>query len=263
VLKSRASSDRSATPEMLPSCSFNLAEVPIVRQFFWLLLFLLVFAAPTVRAQNPRSAKDFVKRGLTRFTKGDLDGAVNDYTRAIEMDSRLADAHLNRGKAKRAKGDLDGAISDYEKAIEIDPRIAHNWNRDITTAYSNRGFIRSNQMDLDGAISDFNRAIKFNPEIADFYIKRGRALLVRGDMEAAIADFDKGIALDPGDPLAYADRGVARMHQGKEAEARKDFDKSLELNIDLKLLIDLHVMDIELQIREIQRQRAASQQKIA
>jgi tetratricopeptide (TPR) repeat protein len=260
VLKSRGVEPRLAL-EKLPWLLFNLAEVSMVRRFSWLLI-LLLLACPAAQAQSLHSAKDYVKRGVSRFNKGDLEGAINDYGRAIDLDPQLADAHLNRGKARRAKGDLDGAISDYEKAIEIDPRIAHN-NRDITQAYSNRGFIRSNQMDLDGAISDFNRAIKFNPEIADFYIKRGRALLVRGDMEAAIADFDKGITLDPGDPLSYADRGVAHMHQGKEDEARKDFDKSLELNSDLKLLIDLHVMDLELQIREMQRQRAASQQKIA
>src|SRR5918911_954053 len=234
------SSDRTALETPLV-CSLNVAEVSIVRRFSWLLI-LLFLVAPLVQAQGSHSAKDYVKRGLSRFSKGDLDGAIGDY--------------------RRAKGDLDGAISDYERAIEIDPRLARN-NREITQAYSNRGFIRSNQMDLDGAISDFNRAIMFNPEVADFYIKRGRALLVRGDMEAAIADFDKGIELDPGDPLAYADRGVAHMHQGKEDEARKDFDKSLELNKELKLLIDLHVMDIELQIHEMQRQRAANQQKIA
>src|SRR2546423_2805303 len=140
-----------------PRCSFNLAEVSIVRRFSWLLV-LLILAAPVVQAQSLHSAKDYVKRGLTRFSKGDLDGAIGDYSRAIELDPRHADAHLNRGKARRAKGDLDGAISDYETAIGIDPRIAHN-NRDITQAYSNRGFIRSNQMDLDGAISDFNRVI--------------------------------------------------------------------------------------------------------
>src|ERR1044072_418514 len=78
-------------------CSLSIAEVPIVRQFSWLLL-LLILPAPVVQAQNPRSSRDFVKRGLTRFSKGDLDGAINDYNRAVEMDSRLAEAHINRRK---------------------------------------------------------------------------------------------------------------------------------------------------------------------
>ncbi len=72
----------------------------------------------------------------------------------------MTEAHLNRGKARRAKGNLDGAIADYEKAIELDARMTLN-NRDITQAYTNRGFIRANQFDLEGAISDFDKAIRF------------------------------------------------------------------------------------------------------
>ena len=148
-----------------------------MRRFSCLLIFLLFLAASIVEAQSPRSAKDHVKRGLSRFSKGDLDGAIAAYDRAIEIIPQLAEAHLNRGKARRAKGDLNGAIEDYEKAIEIDPHTAVN-NRDITQAYTNRGYIKSNQLDVDGALADFNKAIKYSPNDADTYFKRGRALLI-------------------------------------------------------------------------------------
>src|SRR5882672_733369 len=39
--------------------------------------------------------------------------------------SHTATAYYNRGIAKGAKGDLDGAIADYDRAIELDPRFAH------------------------------------------------------------------------------------------------------------------------------------------
>jgi tetratricopeptide (TPR) repeat protein len=97
------------------------------------LLIFLALLVPTVHAQNLRTAKDYLKRGVQRFSKGDLEGALTDYTTAIELNPMLAEAHLNRGKARRAKGDLDGAIEDYERAIEIDPATAHN-NREITQA---------------------------------------------------------------------------------------------------------------------------------
>ena len=82
-------------------------------------------------------------------------------------------------------------------------------------------------------------------------------------MEGATADFDRSISLDPRNPLAYADRGLALLHQGKEDEAQKDFDKSMKLNSELKLFLELHIMELEMQIREMRRREAAIQQKIA
>jgi len=54
--------------------------------------------------------------------KGDLDGAIADYTKAIELKPDSALAYYNRSDAKQAKGDLDGANADHTKATEIDSR---------------------------------------------------------------------------------------------------------------------------------------------
>lgn len=231
-----------------------------MRRFSRLFFFLLLVALP-VQAQALRSSKEYVRRGLTRFGKGDLAGALADYSRAIELDPQMAEAFINRGKARKIRGDLDGAIEDYERALAIDPHLAFN-NRDIPQAYTNRGYIRSGRFDLSGAIADFNKAIQLNPSDAEPFLKRGRAMLIAESLDNAIRDFDKSISLDPHNPLAYAERGLARRHQGKYDEAQKDFDKSLQLNGQLKLFIDLHVMDLELQIREMKRRRAASEQLI-
>lgn len=237
-----------------------------MRRFSLPLISLLVlFACPTTQAQNLDSAKDCVKRGISRFSKGDNEGAIADFNKAIELNPRMTEAHLNRGKARRAKGNLDGAISDYETAIELDSRMTSN-NRDITQAYTNRGFIRANQFDLEGAIADFDKAIKVSPSDADSYIKRAEALLIKGDLQDAITDFDRGIALNPpasAASLAYAGRGFTRLLQNNEDEARKDFDKSLKLNNEGRIFLELHLKILETQIKEIKRRRAADQQRVA
>jgi len=50
-----------------------------------------------------------------------LDGEIADYTRALELDPKLADAYYNRGIAKQAKGNVNGAIADFKQTLEIDP----------------------------------------------------------------------------------------------------------------------------------------------
>jgi tetratricopeptide (TPR) repeat protein len=59
--------------------------------------------------------------GLAKQRKGDLDGAIADFSQAIELDPRLADAYQNRGLAKSSKGDSQGSADDYERAKKLKP----------------------------------------------------------------------------------------------------------------------------------------------
>ncbi|MGZ8496076.1 MAG: tetratricopeptide repeat protein, partial [Candidatus Binatia bacterium] len=151
---------------------------------------------------------------------------------------------------------------DYETVCELAPQLAEN-NHDITEAFLNRGYIRSNKLDLDGALTDFDRAIKLNPNDAEAYFKRGRAFLIEGNAKFAIADFDKSISLDDRNPLVYAERGFAHQTQGQQGEAQKDFERGLKLNNDLRLMLDLHLLDLQMQIKEMRRRQSAVQKNIA
>jgi len=227
--------------------------------------FLILLAIASAHAQNSGTARDYLKRGIVRFSKGDTDGALAEFNKAIELSPQMAEAHLNRGKARRAKGDLDGAIEDYEQAIGLDPHLTSN-NRDITLAFANRGFIRTNQYDLDGAISDYDKAIQISPNDADSYIKRAEAYLIKSDLQIAIKDFDKGISLNPSSAsasMAYAGRGFTHLLQGDEDAARKDFDKSIKLSNEGRIFLELHLKILETQIKEMRRRRAEDQQRVA
>ncbi len=88
----------------------------------FLILFALVFALTVPGcAFGQQTAEDFSKRGVAKEKKGDLVGAIADYSKAIELDPKDTIAYFNRGGAKQMKGDLDGAIADYSKAIELNP----------------------------------------------------------------------------------------------------------------------------------------------
>src|SRR6266496_4192063 len=130
-----------------------------------LLAFVLTPMLPAVAAaQTSAFAPYYNNRGLAREAKGDLDGAIADFNRAIELDPKLAISYHNRGLAQKAKG----AIPDFNRAIELNPKFAAG-------AYSNRGLAKQAKGDLDGAIADFNRAIELNPKDAGAYYLRALA----------------------------------------------------------------------------------------
>jgi tetratricopeptide (TPR) repeat protein len=224
---------------------------------------LLLASAASAPAQTPRTSKDYVKRAAARYLKGDLDGAIEDYNRALDSDPRAAEVYVKRGGARRAKGDLNGAIDDFNQAYDIDPLSVRN-DRSVAEAYSNRGFIRTNKLDMPGAMYDFNKALECYQGNPDLYFKRGRARLINGDHAGAISDFTDGLALKPESSLAslaYASRGYAHMLQGNEAEARKDFNESAKVNKEGKIFLHLHLMSLDEQLKEMKRLRARDQQR--
>jgi len=228
------------------------------------LLLFLAFMAFDVLAQTPRTTKDYVKRAAARYLKGDLEGAIEDYNKALISEPRAAEVYVKRGGARRANGDLNGALEDFDQAADLDPLSVRN-DRSVAEAYANRGFIRTNKLDMPGALSDLNKALACYQGNPDLYFKRARARLLNGDLEAAIADFTDGLALKPNDSLAslaYASRGYARMLQGDDAEARKDFGHSTRINKEGRIFLHLHLMTLDEQIKEMKRLRIRDQQRM-
>jgi tetratricopeptide (TPR) repeat protein len=103
-------------------------------------------------------AADFANRGFAYFDLGDLDHAVADYTRAIQLDPKFAQAFSGRCAVQFKKGDLAPAIEDCNQAIALDPKLA--------IAYNNRGLAKQAQGDSAGAAADTARAQQLDPAFA-------------------------------------------------------------------------------------------------
>ncbi|HGY5545329.1 MAG TPA: tetratricopeptide repeat protein, partial [Prochlorococcus sp.] len=61
---------------------------------------------------------------------GDLQGAIADYSKAIEINPQYANAYKNRGIAKELVGDLKGACADWKEASSLGDKDAAGWVRD-------------------------------------------------------------------------------------------------------------------------------------
>lgn len=160
--------------------------------------------------------------GRAKFSIGVNEGAIVDYTKAIEINPEYADAYYNRGTAKSALNDQDRAIVDFTKAIEINPEDAD--------AYYNRGIAKSGIGDNNGAIEDYSKSIEINDNNADSYYSRGNAKSKLADDLAAIQDYNMAIGLNPKYAEAYSNRGISKKKLGDNKNALLDFNKSIEIN---------------------------------
>jgi len=151
------------------------------------------FAAAELSSPTPppdeQSIEDLVNRGIQKAKKGDLDGAIADFDRAIELNPKDDAPYYNRAQAKRLKKDAAGTIADYTRAIELGSQNP--------AAYNNRGNARAENNDWDGAIADYTRAIELKPDYARAYYNRAVAKKANGDAAGAAADFKHSQELDP------------------------------------------------------------------
>ena len=121
------------------------------------------------------------------YYKGDLSGAVNLCTRAIELDSSNATAYSIRGAIYYRLNDFNSALADFNKAIEFNAS-------DYKTFY-NRGLAYVKLDNYRAAAQDFTEAINRNPNDADSWHNRGLCRQRLGDMFGAQSDLNKARSL--------------------------------------------------------------------
>lgn len=168
------------------------------------------------------TAWDHIRRGLRAKDEGRNEDAIQEYTKAIEIDPRSAAAYNNRGNVYGDLEQYEKAIEDYNKAIELEP--------DDALAYNNRGIIYDDLEQYEKALEDYNKAIELDPGYADAYSNRGVTYKKLKQYEKAISDYDKAIELNPGYVEAYSNRGIVYEHLEQYEKAIKDHDKAIELD---------------------------------
>jgi len=79
------------------------------------------------------------------FHDGDLDRAIAEFTRAIELKADYAMAYCNRGVAYYNKGDLARAISDFSAAIKLKADYAEAYHSRAVAYFSSREYDKSRE----------------------------------------------------------------------------------------------------------------------
>lgn len=118
---------------------------------------LIFFAACVAGLAGPAwGISGWFEDGVVFLQDGKNEQAVEAFTRALQINPRLASAYNNRGIAWRSLGKFDKALADFTKAIEVDPELAD--------AYTNRATIRYFQGLWGQAVEDCEKALTITPD---------------------------------------------------------------------------------------------------
>lgn len=203
---------------------------------------------------QPKEFEGYFLRGVAKYNLDDLNGAMNDFSSALEENPVYTQAYQYRAIVRSRMGLYGEALEDFAKALEIRPSNAGCYYSRGVTYFLNRQFERSvsdfskflrleptqpegytsrgtsylYMGDTLSALGDYNKAIKVNPYWSDAYLRRGLLEIMRNNYDGGANDLSSAINLDSTYAIAYFYRGVARNHMNDLRGALTDFDKSIK-----------------------------------
>lgn len=171
-------------------------------------------------ARNPHDAHAYYSRAMAYASCHQNQKAIDDFSKAIELNLKDCDAYAGRAQAYREQGKLKEAIPDFSQAIACKPK----WD----PCYGNRAQTYRELGQYDLAIADFSAAIARKPRCARYYADRAITYHKSNRLGQALVDYTKAIALDPNDKVAFFNRALCYSNLGQSGRAVADFSKAIK-----------------------------------
>ncbi|MGB0896361.1 MAG: tetratricopeptide repeat protein [Flavobacteriaceae bacterium] len=223
--------------------------------------------------QYPNDFMGYMNRAEYRISKQSYIKAIDDASKAIDINPRYYANYYNRSFAYNGIGKKQLAINDLNQVVQLAP--------DFVSSYLNRGILYGELERKDLAIIDFTKVIKLNPKnhlgfynralyykqtnrfhealidvlksielnegFAPSYYLRGELYLFENNVNDAFKDFTKALELDPSMGAAHTNRGNLWFDKGNVKEALKDYRKAVLLdNYQIDAYINMGIIYMNL-----------------
>jgi tetratricopeptide (TPR) repeat protein len=153
-----------------------------------------------------------------------LIAAHDDYAKAVEIDATLGEAWNAQGWVNHLKGDDKQAIDQYTRAIELNqPSVKALALRNRALSYQVLGEYRKALEDVKNAAL-LGRIEKFD------YIRMGIANFNLREFDQSLVDFTHALLLDPDFAVAVRNRSLVFLELGQEGRACRDLQRLAQLN---------------------------------
>ena len=162
-----------------------------------------------------------MKHGQELMKNRDFAGALQAFSRAVELRPKGPLAYLNLGAAQQNLQQNEAAIQSYTQTIRLAP--------DNALAYAERGVCLVRLHRDPDALIDFQRALEIKPGLPIALNGRGGVAFRRQQYRLALADYDAAIKGNPRMAQAYANRAQARQAVGDSRGAAEDRRREADL----------------------------------
>ncbi|MFN0196588.1 MAG: tetratricopeptide repeat protein, partial [Planctomycetaceae bacterium] len=201
-------------------------------------------------------AEAYSLRAEIRVERQELQAAVEDCTRALELDPQSTLILCQRAVLQNDLKLFDQAFSDCEAVLvhdagsepaRMERGIAHYGRREFTQSLADlefvlvkrpdnrralayRGLVRLELGELESSISDLGKVLEEQPDHVVALTGRARAYRKRGDLAEAIQDCDRLLRIEPRSWAGHWLRGASLYDLGQIDEAIANLVQAAEID---------------------------------
>ncbi len=208
--------------------------------------------------QNPQDASAWNVKGVILAQQEEFGEALRCFDQAIQIDSKLAAAHLNRGRVLLTLGrDKAGdALKSFDKALQLKPDDIETLRDkalalrglkrvdDELSIYQQMSKLAPNEWGvwlrlgdlqletgvIKDAISSYDSALSLKEDLVPAYIRRAMALAIDDQFDDALKSAETATKMDPENPEAWLIQGDVNLRAGKHKAAMRSLKKASELD---------------------------------
>lgn len=178
------------------------------------------------------AASESITRAEMHKASGDLDAALVEFERAIEVNPDLTVAYLGAGDIYRERGDYPEAEKRYAKAASVEPQnFDAQYLHGLTLQMLNR---------VTEAVRAYLRALAIRPEDFEANLNLATAYLQLQEPGQALPYAQRAVRLNPSSGPARVNLGSVYAAMNRHAEAVTEYLQAAEqMSLSAELLLNL------------------------
>jgi mitochondrial import receptor subunit TOM70 len=165
-------------------------------------------------------------RATFAYLEGDTPKAMEDLTKAIELQPALTQAYIKRASMHLELGNKEEAAADFEKAMEQ--------NKDDPDIYYHRAQLHFILNEFAEAAKDYQQSIDLDKDFIYSHIQLGVTQYKLGSIASSMATFRRTIKNFDKVPDVYNYYGELLLDQQKFDEAITRFDTAIDMERQTK-----------------------------
>ena len=156
------------------------------------------------------------------YENGNLQGAIDEYKRALEMDPSNINVHNSLGVCYGLVGEYESAIEEFKAVAYIDPKEY--------MAMFNLGLVHALRNQPEMALEFFLEADKINGDVYEVAFQSGKLYFESGHLEKAKPFLERAAKLDPDSGAVYRYLGDCYAAGNLAQEAISAYKKAIRHN---------------------------------
>lgn len=176
---------------------------------------------------------DYLSKAVEDLQKESYSSALEICNEFLDISPNDSGARLVKGIAQFKLKDMEGAMDSFDKAVELDPlndlaylsRAEARWGIYMKDKEAKALTDSESKESLDKILADVSKSIEVSKEPMLLYCRRAGLYNYLGEYAKAIADCDKAIELNPDFQLAYYRKATAIYLKNGQDSFENELDK--------------------------------------